>query len=267
MKNILILEGNTSDLVAEARARVGTSPAGMYEQALKSQEEGIVCNIIAPYETALTDQHLEYVDGVVLTGSGVPWSVDAPQARPLQQAISQVFKKGIPTLASCNGMQLGAVILGGKIGASPNGMEVGLALDIDRTEAGEKHPLLHGRTDGYAVPCAHRDEVQKLPERAVHLAENAHSPIQAFAYESGGVNFWGVQYHPEFTTAWVADLMRAPGTIWQNSETADLLDIADTDECAANQLGVHGNDLFPEIRMTEIRNWLVHMASPHFSQE
>ena len=156
-------------------------------------------------------------------------------------------------------MQLGAVILGGKIGSSPNGMEVGLALDIDRTSRGKKHALLKGRTDGYSVPCAHRDEVQKLPEKAVHLAENAHSPIQAFAYEVGDVDFWEMQYHPEFTTAWVADLMRAPGTLWRNSDKANLLDIADSDESAASQLGVRGDDLTPEVRMTEIRNWLMHI--------
>ena len=261
MKNILILEGNTADLVSEATARVGTSPAGMYAKALESQESGVVCNIVAPYETALVDECLENIAGVVLTGSGVPWSVDAPQAEPLRLAVSKVFKRGIPVLASCNGMQLGALILGGKIGVSPNGMEVGLALDIDRTKQGEKHPLLNGRTDGYSVPCAHRDEVQELPRKAEHLSGNDHSPIQAFAYESEGVNFWGMQYHPEFTAAWVADLMRAPGTIWQNSETASLLDIADSDMGAAKQLGVRGNDLSPEIRMTEIRNWLLHIDS------
>lgn len=259
MKSILILEGNSASLVAEARARNGVSPAEMYEQALKSQDADITCNILMPYESALTDEHLNNIDGVVLTGSGVPWSVDDAKAQPLRQAVSKVFDKSIPTLASCNGMQLGAVILGGQVGISPNGMEVGLALKIQRTDIGREHPLLAGRTDGYAVPCAHRDEVQKLPERAVHLAENTHSPIQAFAYEHGGVNFWGTQYHPEFTSAWVADLMRAPGTIWQNSETANLLNVADSDKSAAKKLGARGADLAPNIRMTEIRNWLKHI--------
>jgi len=233
----------------------------MYELALKSQCTEIDCNIIAPYETTLTDVDLNNIDGVVLTGSGVPWSVDAAEAKPLRTAVERVFEHGIPTLASCNGMQMGAVILGGEIGTSPNGMEVGLALEIDRTNQGKMHALLRGRTDGYAVPCAHRDEVQKLPARAVHLAQNAHSPIQAFAYDGDGVSFWGVQYHPEFTTAWVADLMRAPGTLWQNSEAADMLDVADSDRSVAKELGVHGNDLTPVIRMTEIRNWLTHIET------
>ncbi len=259
MKNILILEGNTATLVAEAKARVGTTPAGMYETALKSQDPGVSCSIIAPYDTPLAAGDLANVNGVVLSGSGVPWSVDAPQAEPLRNAVSTVLDRGIPVLASCNGMQLGAHILGGRIGASPNGMEVGLALNIDRTRQGHDHPLLKGRTDGYAVPCAHRDEVQELPQKAIHLSGNDHSPIQAFAYESDGVDFWGMQYHPEFTAAWVADLMRAPGTIWQNSDTAALLDIADSDGDAAEQLGVRGEDLSPHVRMTEIRNWLSHI--------
>ncbi|MEM8489070.1 MAG: type 1 glutamine amidotransferase [Bacteroidota bacterium] len=259
MTSILILEGNTANLVDEARARNGVSPAQMYELALKSQAPDIQCNIKAPYECKITDENLDDIDWVVLTGSGVPWSVDDPQARPLREAVTKVFERGIPTLASCNGMQLGAVILGGKIGVSPNGMEVGLALEIDRTSLGKGHSLLHGRTDGYAVPCAHRDEVQELPNKALHLAGNAHSPIQAFAYERGGVSFWGVQYHPEFTAAWVADLMRAPGTLWQNSTAANLLDIADTDKNAAKQLGAGEEDLTPEVRVTEIRNWLAHI--------
>ena len=259
VKSILILEGNSTKLVAEAKTRVGVSPAENYGNALQSQDARVVYKIIAPYETDLTEENLNDVDGVVLTGSGVPWSVDAPQAEPLRQAVAKVFEKGLPVLASCNGMQLGAVILGGQIGTSPNGMEIGLALDINMTNEGKKHPFLNGRVDRYAVPCVHRDEVQKLPDKAVLLAENAHSPVQAFAYECDGIDFWGMQYHPEFTASWVADLLRAPGTIWQNSDKADALDIADTNEVAATQLGVRGNDLAPKTRMTELRNWLEHI--------
>ncbi len=259
MKSILILEGNSKSLAEEARNRVGVTPAENYGRALQSQDTSVSYKIIAPYETPLQEDDLDNVDGVVLTGSGVPWSVDAPEAAPLRSAVTSVFDRGLPVLGSCNGMQLAAVILGGKIGASPNGMEIGLALEINRTNEGRQHPLLKSRADIYAVPCVHRDEVQKLPEKAILLAENAHSPIQAFAYESEGVDFWGMQYHPEFTAAWVADLMRAPGTIWQNSEKADALDIADTDQTAASALGVRGDDLTPDVRMTELRNWLAHL--------
>ena len=259
MKSILVLEGNSPELVAASRARTGMSSAEMYGRALESLDPTIKMTTAAPYERSLTEDELQNIDGVVLTGSGVQWSTDAPEAESQRQAVSMVFDKGIPTFGSCNGMQLAAVILGGQVGASPHGKEVGLALDINKTEIGKQHPLLMGRMDGYAVPCVHRDEVQKLPEKAEHLAENAHSPIQAFAYKAEGVDFWGVQYHPEYTTACVAELMRTPGTLWQNSAQADLLEIADTDLDAARKLGVHGDDLTPAVRMTELKNWLNHL--------
>jgi len=259
MKSILIIEGNSPELVAASRARTGISSAQMYGQALVSQDQNIKYTTAAPYERSLTEDDLHNIDGVVLTGSGVQWSTDAREAESQRQAVSMIFDKGIPTFGSCNGMQLAAVILGGQVGASPHGKEVGLALDINRTEAGKHHSLLRGRTDGYAVPCVHRDEVQKLPVKAEHLAENSHSPIQAFAYQADGVDFWGVQYHPEYTTACVAELMRTPGTLWQNSAQADLLEVADTDRDAATELGVQGDDLTPAVRMTELKNWLSHL--------
>jgi GMP synthase (glutamine-hydrolysing) len=261
LKNILILEGNSTKLANEAKSRLGVTPAQNYANALMSLDTQLNCTIMAPYEVALTTEDLQDISGVVLTGSGVPWSVDAPEAKPLRAAVSQVFDKNLPVVGSCNGMQIAAVLLGGKIGASPNGMEIGLALDIEKTELGNAHPFLHGRTDHYAVPCVHRDEVQVLPNKAVLLAQNSHSPVQAFTYEHDGVDFWGMQYHPEFTAAWVADLLRAPGTIWQNSTKADALAIADNNQQAAKELGVRGDDLTPHVRMTELRNWLAHIGN------
>ena len=38
-----------------------------------------------------------------------------------------------------------------------------------------------------------------LPKNAVILAKNNHSTVQAFAMQSKKFNFFGVQYHPEFT--------------------------------------------------------------------
>jgi len=57
----------------------------------------------------------------------------------------------------------------------------------------------------------------------------------------------------------VAELIRTPGTLWQNSAQADLLEVADTDRDAATELGVQGDDLTPAVRMTELKNWLSHL--------
>ena len=106
MKSILILEGNSPELVAESRARVGMSSAEMYGLALKSQDANVEYTTAAPYESVPTEEDLHNVDGVVLTGSGVPWSTDAPEAKAQRQAVSIVFDKGIPTFGSCNGCLL-----------------------------------------------------------------------------------------------------------------------------------------------------------------
>ena len=113
MKTLLILEGNSANLVAESRKRVGVSQAENYGNALKIQDTDVVYRVAAPYESPLNEKDMDNVDGVVLTGSGVPWSADATEAEPLRKAVSDVFERGLPVLASCNGMQLAAVILGG----------------------------------------------------------------------------------------------------------------------------------------------------------
>lgn len=212
--------------------------------------------IVAPYAAeSLPD--LSGVDGAVFTGSAVEWCADAPEARPLAEAMEAAFAAGLPVLGSCNGMQLAAHVLGGRLRASPKGREDGLARDIRLTEAGRSHPFMAGRRDGFAVPCVHRDEVARLPEGAVLLATNAHSDVQAFAMETGGVRFWGVQYHPEYTLDYVAERARN----WPNLGPAFAADLAraDVDVEAAARIGARREDMAPQALLTELRNWLARL--------
>ena len=117
--------------------------------------------------------------------------------------------------------------------------------------------MLAGREDGYAVPCVYRDEVTVLPDGAVVLARNAHSPVQAMAYERDGVRFWGVQYHPEYTLPYIGKGVVAWGRC--SAEVGAELEIAGTDPDAAKRLGVRFSDMQPEVRLTELRNWLAQL--------
>lgn len=171
-----------------------------------------------------------------------------------------MFDRGLPVWGSCNGMQLAAVLLGGTVRASPNGRETGFARSVVLTERGQGHPMMTGRETGYSVPCTHRDEVGTLPEGAELVAGNAHSRVQAFAYAKNGVDFWGAQYHPEFSAAFVAGLVahRSDGS----AETQGLIDDlsrADTDPDTARRLGGRAEDLRLVLRATELRNWLAHV--------
>jgi len=224
-----------------------------YRAALEACRSDLSVEIICPYGgDALPD--LTPFDGVAFTGSGVEWSTEEPQAEPLRQAMRAVFTAGIPTFGSCNGMQLAATVLGGRCDASPNGREDGLAKDIAFTPEGAQHPMLKGRKAGYAVPCVHRDEVTRLPDGAVLLAGNAHSAVQAFAYEKGDVRFWGVQYHPEYSLPFIGERVKAWGRC--SPDMADDLAQAATDPQAAARLGVRQADLQDTARLTELRNWL-----------
>lgn len=253
MLRILIVDSDPADLNVRTKTAVGCTTGEGYANALRTCRDDLEITIAAPYDGEDAPSLSEF-DGVAFTGSGVEWSTDEPQAAPLARVMERCFEAGVPVVGSCNGMQLAATVLGGMNRASPNGREDGLARDVRLTVAGRTHPFLAGRVDGYAVPCVHRDEVDRLPEGAVVLATNAHSAVQAFACETGHIRFWGVQYHPEYTLPFIGSRVRA----WQRvpmSEAADL-ERAASDPQAASRLGVRFDDMQTPMRLTELRNWL-----------
>ena len=73
--------------------------------------------------------------------------------------MEQVFTHAKPVWGSCNGLQLAAVVLGGSVAASPNGIEIGLAKDMMKTTDGQAHPMLAAREEG------NRDDWEKHTPR------------------------------------------------------------------------------------------------------
>lgn len=233
MTRILIFDSNGPGLPA-----LGPGFAAVLQKLSGS----ITCSLCAPYlGQALPD---EVFDGVVFTGSAVAWCVDAPEGQALRDIWRQVTRWQVPIWGSCNGMQLAAFMLGGICAASPRGDEEGLAEAITLTDIGREHPMMQGRASQFRVPCVHRDEVQRLPNGAVLLAGNAHSPVQAFAYETADISFWGTQYHPEFSRADVATWLADRGKSLPDSEEQD-----------------GQGDLALATRTLELQNWLAHVTS------
>lgn len=252
MSHILIVESNTADIVARQTAERGETEAEGYARVLGQLREGLRFSIANPYTG--DDPDLDDFDAVVFTGSSVVWNTDDDRAEPLRACMARVFEKRLPTFGSCNGMQLAASVLGGSSRASPNGREDGIARDVRLTEAGRKHPMMADRQDGFAVPCVHRDEVRVLPEGATLLAGNAHSPVQAFAYERDGVRFWGCQYHPEYRLASLSGYLLEQGRV--TPQTSRDLATAESDAEAAARLGTTPEAQALETRTLELRNWL-----------
>ena len=262
MTHILIVEGNSPEIIS---ADHGQGAADIYAKALMACDAGIVCRIVKPYEHTLTpaDLQLQHTDGVVFTGSSVNWSTADKQAAPLRKVMEQVFAKGIPTLGSCNGLQLATVVLGGRIEASANGMELGIARDIRLTKAGLTHALHKDRHPSFVCPCMHRDQVSELPTGAVLTATNSHSLVQAMTYETNGVIYWGMQYHPEVSPLSFAQVLESNSMFGQNTALAADMRAADADPHgpAARRLGAMADDLEPSTRMLELRNWLSYLRS------
>lgn len=256
MTTILIIESNSPDLLAR-----GKSAASCFLRTFQALDPSLVLKVACPYAGPLAGDVYDGVDGVVYTGSGVDWATNAPEAAPLRNEMERTFQQSRPVWGSCNGLQLAAVVLGGDVGASPNGFEIGPAKNLTRSKPGAEHAMMAGRTDGWAVPCVHRDEVQKLPEGALLVAGNPHSPVQAMVYEAGGVDFWGTQYHPEMSMADVSVSTGGRGLFSGGQDlTADLA-VADTDEAAAARLGTSTAELSLETRARELINWLEHVKA------
>ena len=244
MATILIFEAQSPDLV-----RKGQSYAAHFVTVLTALDPGLRVVVQNPYLRAATAVDFDGIDGVVFTGSGVAWNTSDPRGQAQVDAMRAAFDAGKPVWGSCNGFQLMATVLGGTVGASPNGYEGGLAKGLTLTDAGKTHPMMAGRKDGDAVPCIHRDEVQTLPQGAVLLAGNAHSPVQAAVYERNGISYWGSQYHPELTPGFIAQVLSA------RDATAHADAIAEMQALASGQTPA------PCDYTLELRNWLAHVAA------
>lgn len=256
MTTILIVEGNTPDLLV-----AGRSYSACFVRSFQGLAAELNLRVVTPYSAALSADVFQDVDGVVFTGSSVDWPTDAPQAAPLRTEMTRAFDTGLPVWGSCNGLQLAAVILGGSVGASPNGVEIGLARDMRVTDAGLRHPMMAGRMDRFAAPCVHRDEVQSLPDGAVLLAGNAHSRVQAMAYQSSSVDFWGTQYHPELTAPDIGAIVSRQTMAGHDISFGADLNAAETDADAAVRVGSTPAELSLSTRARELLNWIVHVQT------
>ncbi|WP_372885260.1 type 1 glutamine amidotransferase [Shimia sp.] len=255
MTRILILEGNSVQIVQR-----GQSSAAGFIATLMAINPGLRLVVQNPYAAPVAAADLQGIDAVVFTGSAVAWNTSDPRGQAQADAMRRVFDAGLPVWGSCNGLQLLATVLGGAVAASPKGREDGLAVDIRLSDAGRSHPMMAGRADGYAVPCIHRDEISALPEGTLLLAGNEHSPVQAVAHERDGIDFWGTQYHPELAPGDIAAALERMEGVAGADRIADLRACAG-DAAAARRLGARVEDMQPERRSLELRNWLAHLGA------
>jgi len=280
---ILVAEGNTrarNEKLVSMGARTGS---GCYQQAIKYLFPSARIDILAAADTDTqfpNGKELADYDGLILGGSGLnlPNGDDNPHIRQQVDLAKAVFNAGIPFLGSCWGLQIAAVATGGKVGINPKGRELGVARKISVTPEGRGCGLFEGKSSVFDSPAIHCDEVTHLPSGGIVLATNDHSSIQAASIKHNGGTFWGVQYHPEFDLAHIADLIRSYTDVltsdgfFRDGEAAlkhagkmDVLHQNPERQDLAWLLGVDEDVLDPRIRFREIENWVIHQVLPRMA--
>lgn len=209
---ILVVEGNPPAANAKVMS-YGCKPYGpAYADVLRMLDPALDCVVVTPCvdgaDCLPAGMALGDFDGVVWSGSALNVYDMTPEIESQLKLADRVLGSGMPVFGSCWGLQVLSTALGGKVHQNPRGRELGAVNDITLTDVGAAHPMMAGRARTFSVLEAHRDEVCELPPGAVLLAGNATSPVQAIAVETGDVNLWAAQYHPEIDFITVHAIMR-----------------------------------------------------------
>ena len=156
--------------------------------ARRIRELGVYSEIITPKELIKLNNYNK-IKGIILSGG--PSTVTATN---YQSVPRDLFKKKIPILGICYGLQLIAKLHGGKIKSSKKKREFGRALLIKK-----KHSLLTKNIfkKKISVWMSHEDAVVKLPKNFKIIASTKSSKLTII--ENNINKIYGVQFHPEVT--------------------------------------------------------------------
>jgi GMP synthase (glutamine-hydrolysing) len=274
---LLVVEGNTADLRAKQVAAGGAIMSDGYADLLRTLLPGAVVDICYPADPGanLPIGGLESYDGVAITGSALNVYDGGPEIDRQIELAREVMRARTPLFGSCWGLQVVTVAAGGVVRANPRGRELGVARRIALTPAGRDHPMYSGKAAVFDAVTVHLDEVETLAPGTTVLATNSVSDVQAAEIRHDGATAWAVQYHPEFSLADMAAIMRRYGArlikegffadeATRDAYIADLesLDRKPDNKPLAWRYALDDTVLDARIRTTELANWIRHQVLP-----
>jgi GMP synthase (glutamine-hydrolysing) len=274
---LLVCEGNTAELRAQQAAIGSPIMSEGYADLLRKLLPDAVVDICYPADPGanLPIGGLASYDGVAITGSALNVYDRGPQIDPQIELAREVLKARTPLFGSCWGLQVITVAAGGVVRANPKGREIGVGRKIALTPDGRSHPMYEGKAAVFDAVTVHLDEVETLAPGTTVLATNAHSDVQAAEIKVDGAVAWAVQYHPEFSLADMAAIMRRYGArliregffadeAGRDAHIADLatLDREPDNKPLAWRHGIDETVLSPGVRTMEIANWIKHQVLP-----
>ena len=156
--------------------------------ARRIRDLGVYSEIISPKDLIKLEEY-KNIKGIILAGG--PSTVTK---KKFQSVSKEIFKKKIPVLGICYGLQLIAKLFGGKIKPSKKKREFGRALLYKK-----KSSLL---TKNFfklskVVWMSHEDAVVKIPKNFSVIASTKDSKLTII--ENVKDKIYGVQFHPEVT--------------------------------------------------------------------
>ena len=156
--------------------------------ARRVRELGVFSEIITPKDLNKLKKY-HNIKGIILSGG--PSSVTTTKFPKISK---EIFKKKIPVLGICYGLQLIAKLFGGKIKPSKKRREFGRA-----TLFKKKNSLLIKKylNKKQTVWMSHEDVVVKLPKNFKVVASTESSKLTII--ENVKSKIYGVQFHPEVT--------------------------------------------------------------------
>lgn len=159
---------------------------GQYNQliARRVREENVYCEVV-PYNISISQIKEKNPKGIIFTGG--PASVLDEKAPHCDE---KIFDLGIPVLGICYGMQLMAVMLGGRV-------EKAQAREYGRVDIGydSESMLLGGLNSKSTCWMSHTYHVSTMPEGFKSIATT--ESCKNAAMENHDAKLFGVQFHPE----------------------------------------------------------------------
>ena len=156
--------------------------------ARRIRDLGVYSEIITPNE-AIKLKNYNNIKGIILSGG--PSTVTGGK---FQSVPKEIFKKRIPILGICYGLQLIAKLFGGKIKPSKKRREFGRAFLFKRKSSLLTKNFLNIKR---SVWMSHEDAVVNLPKSFKTIASTKDSNLTII--ENSKNKIYGVQFHPEVT--------------------------------------------------------------------
>ncbi|PZU68651.1 type 1 glutamine amidotransferase [Sphingobium sp.] len=142
-------------------------------------------------------------DLLIISGSRFSVNDADPWLSRLFAFIRDVSETGPPLVGFCFGHQALATALGGRVGATPVGWNVGLW----PVEITAPAPWMNPARPAFLALFNHREQVLDLPHAAVVHASSPRCPVQMFSYHD---RILGMQFHPEYMVGYQEAIMAVP---------------------------------------------------------